>query len=59
MSNEKQQLALAIKQQVALLQTCIDQAEAAGLTIEMDVPSKYMGGGPTKIKVTVIEKVVY
>lgn len=59
METEKQQLATAVKEQVVALQTCIDQAEAVGLTVEMDVPSKYMGGGPTKIEVTVIEKITY
>jgi len=59
MSNEKKTVATAIKRQVAELEQQLVKAREVGLTVELDLPSKYVGGAPDTITVVVCERVHY
>jgi hypothetical protein len=60
MSDEKQQIALAIRCLVAELQVELDKALQAGLTIRLTPPCAYsLAEGAEKLKVEVWERITY
>jgi hypothetical protein len=58
-TTEKQEVATAIKRVAAELEVQLGKAREVGLTVQLDLPSKYVGGVPDKILVNVFEQVPY
>lgn len=60
MSTNKQQIATAIKRLVAELQTELDKAQQAGLTVKITPPCSYsLAEGAGELQVEVWEKITY
>jgi hypothetical protein len=60
MSNEKQQIALAIKCLVAELQVVLDKAQQADLTVKLTPPCAYsLAEGARELQVEVWQRITY